>query len=405
VGSNVTTSTAAAPAEDLLRDQELEDQLAAQDAELAAADAQVAPPVEPSEETEDRTAGETADSQPTTGGLPENETAQRLSHRRALLDPVAVKLLQLLEQHREVDAPSQISLKGSAVYVSRWERELILEHHGDGEFPDRGWVTRVVDAISFQARALIDRERLGRSEDPDPRALHQLVMTAAVGIALKVELQKTVDRLIFSGEVGTAKQLSLTLQRISQAVTGCRDALERTESWPAAVELAPGLTCIPADATLPQAPARKRKRRPRQPSADEMAALAEMETGTRASAVSSSRRVGRTRAMLVVLLVLMATWSAIVLVPMLARQPLETLSITDFRTVPQVRQVVARPPSLYVTLSEREWDRLSSDSRLKVVDQIGEIAERSRYSGVVMRLPDGTTVGRWLRKKGPSVVE
>jgi hypothetical protein len=399
VGSDVTTSTAAAPADELLRDRELDEQLVTGDAELAEAEAQLAPGVRATDETVSGEAG------PTTGALPDDEAAQRLSHRRALLDPVATKLLQLLEQHREVDAPSQISLKGSSVYVSRWERELILEHHGDGEFPDRGWVTRIVDAVSFQARALIDRERLGRSEDPDPRSLHQLVMTAAVGLALKVELQKTVDRLIFSGEVGTAKHLSLTLQRISQAVTTCREALERTESWPAAVELAPGLTCIPADATLPQAPARKRKRRPRQHSQDEMAALAELESGYRASSVGTSRRVGRARAMFVVLVLLIATWSALVLLPMMARQPLETLSITDFRTVPQVRQVIARPPSLYVTVSEREWARLSSDSRLSVVEQIAEIAERSRYSGAVVRLPDGETVGRWLEQRGPSVVE
>lgn len=401
----MTSTTAAAPAEEILSDQAVDEQRPAEGLEQTAGRA-VAPPV-PEEETASDTAtgDQGADTGPSAQEREADEVAERLGHRRALLDPVASKLLELLDQHRELDSPSQINLGGSSVHVSRWERDLVLEHHGNGEFSDRGWVTRVMDAISFQARALIDRDRLDRAPSEATRSLNQLVMTSAVGIALKTELQKTVDRLIFSGEVATAKQLTQTLQRVGQALAECREALEPSQSWPAAVELAPGLTCIPEDATLPEAPARKRRRRTRQPSADEEAALAELETRARESTSPRRDRTSRVRVMLVTLLVLAAAWTGIVLFPMLTRDPLPTLTISDFRTVPQVRQVTARPPSLYVVVSERDWNRLSPDSRVKVVDQIGEIARRAEYAGALVRTSGDVTVARWFRKSGSTLVE
>lgn len=341
-----------------------------------------------------------------TGSHVSEETLERLSHRRALLDPVAGKLLGLLEQHRELDSPSQITIKGASVHVSRWERELVLQHHGDGVFEDRGWVTRVLDAVSFQARVLIDMARLGDdNEAADARAIQQLVLTSAVGLALKVELQKTVDRLVVSGDVATARHLSETLGRIATALVSARGALVRSDTWPAAVELAPGITCIPADAALPEAPVRPRRRRRRQPTQDELEALRQMEDRGRASRAGSMRKVSRVRAMVVLLLVLTVTWTAIVLLPMLATDPLPTLSMAEFRTVPQVRDVVARPPSLYVTINERDWAKLSDESRTKVLDQIGEIAARAEYTGAVVRTPEGVTVGQWLVKSGTSLIK
>jgi hypothetical protein len=406
----VTSGTAAAPVEELPREQEASEPEVV-DVDALTDGAVVAPGVEepvaqPSDSELDAAAPEEPEAPDSGPALQNDEVAERLSHRRALLDPVAIKLLQLLDQHREMDSPSQINLGSSSVHVARWERDLVLEHHGDGEFPDRGWVTRVMDAISFQARALIDRDRLEKDDDADSSSLNQLVLTTAVGIALKTELQKTVDRLILSGDVRTATQLSYTIQRVGVAVAGCREALESSQSWPAAAELAPGLTCIPQDATLPDAPPRKRRRVKREPSRDELEALDELRTGHRRRAAASSRnRVSRVKAMFVVLVVLVGAWAGLVLLPGLAEEPLETLSITDFRTVPQVRQVLARPPSLYVVVSEREWTRLSPDSRLKVVDQIGEIASRADYSGAVLRLSNDETVGRWLRAKGSSLVD
>jgi hypothetical protein len=405
----VTSGTAAAPVEELPREQDtpgadVVDVDALTDGTLVAPPAEEPGAPASSPELERDAAVGVEEHEPATG-LQTDEVAERLRHRRALLDPVAIKLLQLLDQHRDMDSPSQINLGSSSVHVARWERDLVLEHHGDGEFPDRGWVTRVMDAISFQARALIDRDRLEKVTNADSSSLNQLVLTTAVGIALKTELQKTVDRLILSGDVRTATQLSYTIQRVGVAVAGCREALESSQSWPAATELAPGLTCIPQDATLPEAPPRRRRRVKRGPSEDELAALDELRTGSRRVKTTSGRRVSRVKAMFVMLVVLVAAWTALVLLPQLAQQPLETLSITDFRTVPQVRQVLARPPSLYVVVSEREWSRLSPESRLEVVDQIGEIAERADYTGAVLRLSNDDTVGRWLRAKGSSLVD
>ena len=82
------------------------------------------------------------------------------------------------------------------------------------------------------------------------------------------------------------------------------------------------------------------------------------------------------------------------------RPPSGTLQIADFETVPIVRQLEDRPPSVFLVVERDSWSRLPLDARNQVVGGIREIIARRGYVGALLSTRDGAVVAQWTATAG-----
>ena len=365
----------------------------------AALDASSAEMVEPGEleaealELEDTSAPYEQDLTGEISGPVEEQLDPRRVHA---LEPFYGKLMELLAQHRDMEAPSQVNIAEDGLYISKWERDLTLVVLEEGGAGQPGWVPRVADAVAVQAKCLVDLDRLAMARSIRPELLHtvrqDLVMAEALGKALAVELQKVIDGMVVSGEMGTAKKLSQLRNRLKSRTDMLRDVLDKEETERAA-ELAEEFVSIPSDALLPDPPNRKRRRRRHR----------EREPHVVIHSSPIAREASRVKTYAAILLTLVAAWTGLVLWPMYSQPTLDQLTLRDFRNISEVQAVKARAPSLFVTIDGKRWDEMGQNEREFVVDATSRIAVDSGYTGVVFSTNDGRQVAQWLVKTGKRI--
>jgi hypothetical protein len=69
-----------------------------------------------------------------------------------------------------------------------------------------------------------------------------------------------------------------------------------------------------------------------------------------------------------------------------------------------IRDVVSRPPSLFVQVDKDLWNVLPKPERVALVEQIGQKADAAGYTGAALRTAQGTIVGQWLKSSGARLV-
>ncbi len=94
---------------------------------------------------------------------------------------------------------------------------------------------------------------------------------------------------------------------------------------------------------------------------------------------------------------------AIQMLPAFSVQGPVELTIDDFEGVPGISTVLAKPPSLFVTVYAEHWDSVDRASRLRIVNRLGSILLKSDYNGAVLTDPAGKLVGEWIRGDGSYV--
>ena len=76
-----------------------------------------------------------------------------------------------------------------------------------------------------------------------------------------------------------------------------------------------------------------------------------------------------------------------------------------FESVTGVAAIVQRPPSLYVTVEDSHWNRLSVRQRREYVQQFVDVVAPVGYRGVHVRLATGASAARWLEESGLRLLE
>lgn len=331
-----------------------------------------------------------------TGEISGPVEAQLDPRRVHALEPFYGKLMELLAIHRDLEAPSQINIAADGLYISKWERDLTLVVLEEGGAGQPGWVPRVADAVAVQAKCLVDLDRLTMAQSTHPELLgtvrQDLVMTEALGKALATELQKVIDGMVVSGEMGPAKKLSQLRNRLKSRTDMLRDVLSQEETERAA-ELAGEFVAIPSDALLPDPPSHKKRRRRRR----------EREPQIVIHSSPIAQEASRIKTYAAVLLALVAAWGGLVLWPMYNQPELEQLTLHDFRNIGEIQAIKARAPSLFVTVDGKQWDEMGQNEREFVVDATSRIAVDSGYTGVVFTTGDGRQVAQWLVKTGKRI--
>jgi hypothetical protein len=79
------------------------------------------------------------------------------------------------------------------------------------------------------------------------------------------------------------------------------------------------------------------------------------------------------------------------------------LTIDDFEGVPGIFSVLAKPPSVFVTVDSGYWNSLNRQSKSKIVVQVGHRLLKTDYNGAVITGTDGQVVGEWVRGVGSYV--
>jgi hypothetical protein len=91
------------------------------------------------------------------------------------------------------------------------------------------------------------------------------------------------------------------------------------------------------------------------------------------------------------------------LLPALETHETIILTIDDFEGVPGISSVLAKPPSLFVTVDGGYWDSLSRQSKRKIVVQVGDRLLKADYNGAVFTDTGDKVVGEWIRGVGSYV--
>lgn len=284
---------------------------------------------------------------------------------------------------------------------SAWEHEqILLDARSDAR---TSAATRLVSrCFALQSKARADASAIAAlrgSSGPDFFALQaELMLDVAIGTALLRQarqgfvgpgdaVSRVVDRL--NRIVASTGRLVTESQRQrAQSLAG--DLVESYDAPNPRGAGAPGAGTRVEEA--PQEWARWSKARPRTPGAVKAAAA----TGAARRPRRSMGLTGALAAAQVGLLVIWAitTWDASH--RQAAAPAAASLSVETDRVF---TRAFSMPPSLYVTVSAPEWDRLDDDTRdRRIRALVASLPETIR--GALFRTGDGRTVARWLRDRG-----
>lgn len=79
------------------------------------------------------------------------------------------------------------------------------------------------------------------------------------------------------------------------------------------------------------------------------------------------------------------------------------LTIDDLEGAPGISRVLAKPPSVFVTVDSGYWNSLNRQGKSKIVAEVGHRMLKADYNGAVFTVTDGQVVGEWIRGVGSYV--
>ncbi|NJN64966.1 MAG: hypothetical protein HC882_08895, partial [Acidobacteria bacterium] len=339
--------------------------------------------------------------------------------RRGFLRPYIEALDQALAASvaADDDVDFVFNFAGQDVRIDPWARGIAGEVLA-AEEPANDLAFRIVESLALEAKIKEDLARYriatqlqvpkieGEGEVPTEERTEvvrvkapahvqaEIVRDAALARALLTELQKIIDASVVHGKMGLAKSLNQFKPPLHHALNDLRELLDAAEVQEVDA-LAQALLDVPADAELPQIDPRKRRRR--RTSTEGNVTVYEK------TAIESRPDGKRIRRMVGALATLVILWAAL-LIPRLLREDMRAFTIADFSQLRGVQSVVARPPSLYVTLDGNVWRSLDERAKRQLVDEIAFDIGRAGYSGARFATANGVTVAQWLRARGTEMI-
>jgi hypothetical protein len=344
-----------------------------------------------------------------------------MQRHAALSDYLTALGLQYGEP-REGIMPERLTYQGMTVELDPWERTVLQDSLFGREGVERPpWGPLVAEGLAFQVKCLerLRREREGEGAsdgfvDPElgpetaqvvydlDRELDMLVTDAAVGLAIMEETQRAIDRLVVAGEMNGAKKLTAFRHKICQGVGMIKEHIgpedfERAENKsegmvaPTEQMVSSSSGPVPAGAWVPgRSPGKKR------------GARQSFETEFEYPEMPADP-ANRTRLLVTLLVALMTIWIVFFMPRLFQPEPV-VLERAEFRHVPGVMKIEARPPSLFVTVDPVDWRGMSVEQQSALLDEVGKVAAAAGYVGADVRDTDGIVVGRWFSERGSQLV-
>lgn len=329
------------------------------------------------------------------------QTDEQAEARRLELLRPFIAQLELLQSKAGDGASSFERNRGAAsLELNEWE-ENVLERVLSGTAGEaQRWPALILQGVAFQDKYRCAVEQLddpsGLDEETRERTERQLVLGAALGLALTEELQRAMDDLVADNRLEEAKRLSAFRNRLIHSLKALRNRMGNG-AFDVARELSAEAVVHRNDQTV-SAPV------PQQ-FFDRSEDFGDDRPAARPRAVRAAEETSdRTKPLVLVLGLLLVIWAVFIL-PRLTREKLPELLAQDVPQLPAVQQVVSRPPSMFVTVDRKLWDELPRAERRLFVDKLGKTASKAEYTGVHVKADDGSTVAQWLRDTGVTVFD
>jgi len=318
--------------------------------------------------------------------------------RQKSLAPFINKLGINCDKEQDGQVPDVISLGEQALSLDPWERTVLQDYRDGKQGTECLWAPLLAEGLAFQMKCLHQIEQLVRIsdlfEEDDPNLAEkqvahceQLVNTAAIGLAVLQDIQTAIDQAIIDGELEPAKNLVAFRNRSEQSINLLKQFLGDTDFQRAQTKSESMVN--PADVAE-----------------DPFHGLA-TEEAPHLEHLTSAGKPGKSNFKafaLGILCLSVITWTVLVM-PNLRPEPLPQLGLTEFKELPAIQAVTARPPSLFVTLNDASWQALTEVEKLVLLERTGSFAMAAGYSGAQFWNQAGAPIGQWLKKKGASLVK
>ena len=313
---------------------------------------------------------------------------QGLEIRDHILKPV----LDRLNPGRGSQIPAALVSGDTRIEVPSWLREVMLKPDPEQE----AWILAATEGFAFWVKRRLTLPR-SRGEQKAPPALADsvrgsLTTDAAIGLALQVELQRGINRLVCGGHHQMAKQLSELSNGIDQELK--------------ALETLLGGIPFQKATKLSEKLVRPEEQAPLLEESEEEAPRQFKKASPRVHMISSQevKRSRRPMILGIIFGVCVVGWITFLLTrPQRVEHPILTSS--DLIGVRALDSVTARPPSLFVQMDADIWRRMKIEDRRQALEKMGSVAAQAGYSGVFAHTPEGAAVGQWLRKSGIQLIQ
>lgn len=311
----------------------------------------------------------------------------------------AQALNRYLRRLREPDAASGAARSMlHELRADSWTRAKL--ERGDSPIDDGGVDGRelVAHGCAFLVKCHADLNALRTTTEPDRAALYtaqaELMLDVAIGKALLRELQPAIDQEVKAGDMAGAKGFTQFGHRLRKGVASAQAVISRAGRSDAE-RLADAMTGQPRE-TDPDAGALDQVARRIGNKHDQ----ATRKRSLREAALAQIRLPSRTETLVAALACSLLIWAGLVQLPaFLDREP-RSIVVEDYADT-SVLEVVARPPSLYVTLDAATWgsaDPATRDALLSKVVSVPLVDDD--YRGALIKTSDGRPVAVWTRGGG-----
>jgi hypothetical protein len=281
-----------------------------------------------------------------------------------------------------------------------WEERALNQALGEEGNSERDWRSLLAEGIAFQALYFShsDRSEEAESADDEETGREQRIRTAAIGLALMEELQRVIDEALLAGKMDEARRLTGFRNRLAQIAARIRvevgtEGFQRAESL--SVQM---VTPFDLLKTPKKDEPKEDEHKPRK------AVRFEGRTNYRLGRPVKVERRSHLKTLLVVLAASILAWSILIL-PRSWRPTLPVLTHQDLAFSPAIREITARPPSLFLVVDGPEWSRMPAARREELVRQVAESAEAAGYTGAHFRTGGGLGVALWTRLNGVGLIE
>jgi hypothetical protein len=293
-----------------------------------------------------------------------------------------------------------------AIVLDTWERSTLDAALGAGG-NGKQYADLMMEGVAFQTKYYSELDELEENRET-------LIVNAAIGLALMDEMQRVIDSMVLSGNMGEAKKLTGFRNKLSQIVHDIKDRVG-SEGYDEAEELSRELVSPAEQAGTAASPAARTEIEPDEADGVKTGAAVEPDEGppkhirlNRYKSLRMARpveeRESHFKKLLIVFAVAVAAWMILVL-PGMFRSHLPELKAPELPTLEGVLEVDARPPSLFIVVSGKSWNDIADDRRLQWVERIGEKAAAAGYTGIHVRTEKGAAVAQWLKESGARLVK
>jgi hypothetical protein len=291
-----------------------------------------------------------------------------------------------------------------------WETDAL--NHADPNIP---WHALIRETHAWRE---LSEQDLHPPDETLP--VHARLMDAAtIGFAIAADLQRTVDEMILSGDMATAKKLSQLRNRFVREVNKleeqvgdqnfdhCRDLgnefAERAyreknpEKESRESEETDTLKNTELGALLEEAHAAETTRS-RQATFDKNHGYVEF---------SARKAMSKRKAlpwMTGIVILLAAVWIVRIGLPMWSAPNVPVIDLAQLNH-PAILYSEAVPPTIFVTLNGKEWAAMNADNRRDMIESTRALLEPAGYQGALFRTADGMSVGQWLKNTGVRLLE